>query len=121
MKKLPGAESRPTQLGSQTFLWGRFLCDHYVAVALPLGSGKRGFVVIESASLDEKAAQIVFTAIDETSGAPLWQAQDIKGRPLSAAVFDDVLAIVVDAEQDYVLGLDVKTGRVRYRYDGTRK
>jgi hypothetical protein len=111
-----------TPLGDRTFLSARILCVDGTALSINgPPAGPRAFVVAEATTLDDKVAKTLYTALDE-SGRQLWQTEDARGSIGTAGIVNsNVLALLVNGATQHVLGIQVSTGAVLYRYDGTRR
>lgn len=105
-----GTPSRP--LGDRSFL--------SPTIAARLTDSKL-VVVVHKSSLDDKQSRLLFTGLTET-GETLWDLEDAQGAPVTTGYAKDanVIAFVIGAPSNYVIGIDLKTGARRYRYDGTR-
>jgi len=114
--------ARPREAGAPApidFLMPVFLADPFATTDAAIQVGD-AVLIAHATTLDPKQARKTVSAM-RTDASLLWSHEDAPGSVLATHVEDDVAMVVVGKPGDYVMGLDVKTGALRYRYDGTRR
>jgi hypothetical protein len=120
-----GVPSKVSPIGPETYLKGKILCNADHVLTLPsTDASLRAFVVTEQSSPDNSQSKPHLIALDE-KGKKLWDLTIDKVGTLDHADIVDaptgkILLVIIGAGTSAVAGIDPKTGRQLFLYNGSR-
>lgn len=103
-------------LGDRTFANASFVCTSTGVLEL----ADHGAIVVETTARDTTNAKPHLVAID-SAGAVRWEAELPDGQVRTAALVGDRVVLLGAGTPGFIAGIDAKTGRTLYTYDGARR